>query len=78
MKIHKIIEVIPLSDFNLRIKFDNGKSKDIDIKPFINKGISKELEDTDFFNKVKAIDGYITWENGYDFCPNFLYNYSID
>jgi hypothetical protein len=73
-KIHDIIEVKPLEGYKLFIKFDDGLSKSIDIKPYIGEGISKDLESSDYFNKVYIDNGTITWPNGYDFCPVYLRN----
>lgn len=44
--------------------------------PFIKSGVSKELKDSEYFKKVKVEEGYITWPNGYDFCPEFLYDHA--
>ena len=46
------------------------------MNPFIKTGVSSALKDKHFFNLVKVEDGYITWPNGYDFCPEFLYEYA--
>jgi hypothetical protein len=48
----------------------------VDIKPFINGGISDALKDEEYFKNVKINEFFgITWENGFDFCPNFLRQY---
>lgn len=60
----------------LHILFDDGAAFDVDIKPFIGSGVSQALNDRQFFNSVKVEDGFITWPNGYDFCPEFLYEYA--
>ncbi|MBK9256342.1 MAG: DUF2442 domain-containing protein [Saprospiraceae bacterium] len=72
---YSIVEAIPIEKHKLIIRFDDGLKKIIDIKPFIKIGISSALLDIEYFKKVKVIDGFITWENGFDFCHNFLYNY---
>ena len=71
-----IIEARPLTKSILHITFDDGASFDVDIKPFIKSGISHALTEASFFSTVKVEDGYITWPNGYDFCPEFLYEYA--
>ena len=71
-----IIEAKALDNHILYIKFDNGNSFNVDIKPFIKKGVSSSLSDNHFFHQVKVEEGYITWPNGYDFCPEFLYEYA--
>ena len=71
-KIHDIIEVEPSPNYYLKIKYDDGLVKTVDIKPYIDIGISKELENPEFFKKVYLDNGAVTWPNGYDFCPNFF------
>lgn len=75
MKIKSIVEAIPYEDFSIYIKFNDGYEKKVNIKPFIKNGVSSKLKDYEYFKKVKVIDGFIAWENGFDFCPNFLYQY---
>ena len=68
-----VVEVKVLENYNLWVKFADNFTATIDIKPFINTGISKQLSDIDYFKRVKIDQfGGIAWENGYDFCPNFL------
>ena len=71
-----ILEARPLDNSILHVIFDNGAAFDVDIKPFIKSGISSALKDMQYFKTVKVEDGYITWPNGYDFCPEFLYEYA--
>jgi len=54
--------------------FSDGVEKTVDVRPFLRSGVSAPLLDNDYFQQV-AIDsaGGIYWPNGYDFCPNFLY-----
>jgi PhoPQ-activated pathogenicity-related protein len=72
-----IVAVQPLENNYLQVKFDYGTSFKVDIKPFIKSGVSSALNDKQFFNAVRVEDGFIAWPNGYDFCPEFLYEYAI-
>jgi hypothetical protein len=76
MKIKNIVEAIPLEDYHIVLKFNDGIEKKIDIRPFIKNGVSSKLKDFNYFKKVQVVDGFITWDNGFDFCPNFLYQYT--
>jgi len=68
-----VISVKPLENYSLEIEFEDGLRKVIDIHPFISEGISAALRDEAYFRQVKLEDGGgIAWDNGYDFCPNFL------
>ena len=72
----KIIEVKPLDNFKVKVKFADNFSAEVDIKPFIRGGISDALKDKSFFQNVKVDDfNGISWDNGFDFCPNFLREY---
>lgn len=64
-------------NYQLTIQFTDGLVKRIDILPFIKNGVSRELRDADYFKKVSVENGYITWPNGFDFCPEFLRNYVV-
>ena len=68
-----VISVIPLENYNLWVRFADNFNATIDIRPFITTGISTILLDVDYFNRVKIDEfGGISWENGFDFCPNYL------
>ena len=75
---HTITEIKFRDGYNVLLTFENGVSKTADLKPFISNGISAPLKDPDYF-KLGSIEpgGGITWPNGYDFCPNYLWKISI-
>ena len=73
MKRTQVISVKPLENYLLEIEFADGFHKVIDIRPFIDKGISVALNDEAYLRQVTLEDGGgIAWPNGYDFCPTFL------
>jgi len=69
----RVKEVVPNNDYTINIVFDNGEEKVFDVKPFLDKGIFKELRDTNIFKSVKPFMGSIQWKHGQDFCPDTLY-----
>ncbi len=69
----RIKEVFPNPDFTTFLKFDNGEEKIFDVKPYLNKGIFRELKDISLFNSIKPFLGSVQWKNGQDFCPDTLY-----
>ena len=74
----KIISVKPLADKTIHLIFSDGLKANIDIKPFIRGGISDELKDDTIFNSVKLdnLSG-ICWDNGFDFCPDVLWELAM-
>lgn len=76
MNIPRITNAEVTKELTLLIEFADGKKKHVDISPFIKNGVSAALKDQDFFAQVKVKDGFIYWDNGFDFCPKFLYDYT--
>jgi len=71
---HRVTELRALEGYTLELHFDDGSVKIVDLRPFIGKGISAPLLDHNYFARVEIDSaGGIGWPNGYDFCPNFLY-----
>ena len=68
-----IIDVKPLENYQIWVLFADNFDATIDLRPFITSGISTRLLDIDYFNQVRIDEfGGITWNNGFDFCPNYL------
>ncbi|WP_373515862.1 DUF2442 domain-containing protein [Persicitalea sp.] len=70
-----ILDIKVLDDYEIKFEFNDGVCKIIDFKPFIkNDSLTKPLADMDYFEKVKLYDRGrgIYWDNGYDFCPDYL------
>ena len=61
------------SDYTLTLTFINDEIKVFDVKPYLDKGIFRELKDRKEFNSVRPFLGSIQWRNGQDFCPDMLY-----
>ena len=72
----KAIDVKPLKDYQIELKFDNGEIKILDVKPYFKFKIFKELKEENKFATVKISGLSIEWENGADICPDELYNNS--
>lgn len=73
----RIVDVRYVSDFNLRLQFDDGVERTVDMWPLIEKlgGLFEAVKDKSFFAKV-SVDpeaGTIVWPNGADFAPDVLY-----
>ena len=70
---NKVIELKVLDNYRVWLKFQDQEEKIIDLRPFLGEGFTEELLDLNVFKKVFIEPGGgIAWENGYDFCPNYL------
>lgn len=68
--------VRPLSEYQLLLTFENGEKKIFDMKPYLDKGIYKELKDENKFKTVRISFDSIEWCNNADMDPEFLYEKS--
>ena len=73
----RAIEVKPLKDYRLLIKFNNNEVKVFDVKPYLKYEQYSELKKIEIFNTVKIAGLSIEWSNGVDICPDELYNSSV-
>jgi hypothetical protein len=69
----RVKKVTPCQNYTVHLIFDNEEEGIFDVKPYLNKGVFKELKNLHFFNSVKPFMGTIQWKNGQDFCPDTLY-----
>ncbi|MFA6925296.1 MAG: DUF2442 domain-containing protein [Bacteroidales bacterium] len=69
--------VEPQKNYLLILTFENGERRKFDMKPYLDKGIFKELKDLKIFNTVKTSFDTIEWENEADIDPEILYQKSV-
>ena len=60
-------------DYILSITFDNGENGLLDMKPYLNIGVFKKIEDPNIFKTVHVSFDTIAWESGADLDPEFVY-----
>jgi len=70
-----IVDVEPLQDYQLLLTFENGEKRIFDMKPYLNKGIFKELKDENVFRSVRVSFDSIEWSNQADIAPEVLYKW---
>jgi hypothetical protein len=73
----RVKKVSPNPDHTINLTFENGEKRIFDVKPYLDKGIFRELKDLKIFNSVKPFLGSVQWKGGQDFCPDTLYLESI-
>ena len=73
----RVKDVKASTDYTLLLTFDNGEVKVFDMKPYLDKGVFRELRDPGLFKSVKPFLGSIQWQNELDLCPDTLYEESI-
>jgi hypothetical protein len=70
-----VTHVLYLKDYQLRLEFNDGKVKDLDLGNELYGEVFEPLKNIDLFRKVyvNPDTGTIEWPNGADLAPEFLY-----
>jgi hypothetical protein len=67
-------------DYRLKIRFDDNRTKLVDLGPYLDGPIFEPLKDLSYFKRFqvsKDIDT-VVWPNDADFSPDFLYSIGSD
>ena len=70
-----VTKVTHLRGYKLRLVFDNGVVKDVNLEDELYGPVFEPLRDVEFFKKVAVNPdtNTIEWPNGADLAPEFLY-----
>jgi hypothetical protein len=70
-----VTHVLYLQDYRIRLEFNDGIVKELDLKDELYGETFEPLKDIELFKKVyvNPDTGTIEWPNGADFAPEFLY-----
>jgi len=77
---HLVKSALYAGDYRLRIRFDDGGTKLVDLGPYLDGPIFEPLKDLSYFKRFQAnkeIDT-VVWPNDADFSPDFLYSIGLD
>jgi hypothetical protein len=70
--------VKPLENYLLEITFSSGEHRLFDMRPYLDKGIFKELKDFSYFKQASISYGTVKWPHEQDISPMTLYLKSIN
>ncbi|MCK5519654.1 MAG: DUF2442 domain-containing protein [Candidatus Marinimicrobia bacterium] len=62
----KVNKVKAHDDYVLFVELSDGRSGHFDVKPYLNKGVFKQLKDKKYFTKVKPFLSGIMWPDEQD------------
>ena len=74
-KIVHILRAEVVGDHRLRLEFDDGSCKTVDVSPLLDGPVFEPLRDPKYFARlvVDSVSKTLTWPNGADFAPEALY-----
>ena len=74
--IPRVADAQYVRSFVLRLRFSDGTEGDVDLEPELYGEIFEPLRDPAFFKRFAVHPEFhtLTWPNGADFAPEFLYD----
>ncbi len=66
-------KVRPLEGYRLEVQFKNGESGILDMTPYLDFGVFRQLRDPERFRSVTVAFDTIEWEGAIDLDPEFVY-----
>jgi len=77
---HYVVETTYVSDYKIKVQFEDGQVKLVDLAPHLDGPIFEPLKDPEYFRRftVNQDIDTITWPNDADFSPDFLYEIGIE
>jgi len=73
MMYFSVKSVKAMKGYRLLITFENNEERIFDMKPYLDKGVFKELKDINLFNSVRISFDTVEWPNYVDMDPELLY-----
>lgn len=67
-----VTDVMPLDDYCLALRFEDGVAGVFDMKPYLSEGVFKRLSDPEAFASARVELGTVSWGN-VDIAPETLY-----
>ena len=62
----KVIKVSANNDYTLSVELSDGRSGKFDVKPYLDKGVFKQLKNKNYFKQVKPFFCGIVWPDEQD------------
>ena len=78
--INMFIEIIKaeyLDNYRIKLWFNDGKVKIVDLADSLNGLVFEPLRELEFFKNFTIKFNTIEWENGADFAPEYLYEIGL-
>jgi len=62
-----------LDDYRLELVFENGERRIFDVKPYLERGVFKRLQNRATFQGVRVVAGSVEWPGEIDLSYDTLY-----
>ena len=69
----QVKEIEASRDHVLHVVFENGEKRRFDLKPYLQRGVFRELQNENYFKLVKNRGYFVEWPNEQDLSADTLY-----
>ncbi|MFS2025172.1 DUF2442 domain-containing protein [Massilia sp. CT11-137] len=69
-----VAEVKVVGDFALAVRFQDGLEGEVKFTPSFFRGVFEHLASRQEFQKVRVVDGVVTWPGELDLAPDAMYS----
>lgn len=71
----RILQAIYVANYAIRLRFSDGTEGEVDLGPELDGEVFAPLKDMEYFKRFEIHPELrtLTWPNGADFAPEFLY-----
>lgn len=70
----RVCRVSALSDYKIRVRFDDGVEGEVDLSRYVGKGVFAAWCDPTFFEAVHVSPyGSVAWSEDIELCPDSIY-----
>lgn len=73
----RVQKVEPRDDYTLLLTFEDGERRIFDMKPYLDRGVFRELKDIEMFKTARVCFSSVSWANDADFDPEALYDLGL-
>lgn len=70
----KVIKADYIDDYKVNLVFSDGLKKTVDLKNELYGKVFDTLKDKEYFKQFYIDCNTISWQNGADFAPEYLYD----
>ncbi len=71
---YTVVDARYVRDYVIWVKFEDGSESEVDLSVELSEPVFEPLKDISFFRNFTVAEyGTVTWPNGADLAPEFLY-----
>ena len=77
MNVIWVVDARALQPYRLWVRFSDGAEREVDLRTFVfsdSRPIVAALRDPAVFTRLRVQSDTVTWDNGFDLAPEFLYD----